>query len=146
MKNLFLCLLALFCSFTFQCCDDDEPIHKTDDKTNQEIYPSIGDIMATTTYSDFTVTFRVKSVKMPNTVLKYSRETSSTASPSLNKTSKPHLIKEVEVKSGGYSYYYFQAAHTGFNGGNRIYYQISATNSKGSDTSDIRSCIIKRLP
>lgn len=112
--------------------------------TSREVKPEIANVSSTTTTSDFTVSFRVKSVKEPRVSLNYSRESGKTSSPSLNKSSHPKCVDIVEMKSSGYSWYYYETSHSGFNGGNYIYYQISASNSAGSVNSNVKYCIIKR--
>lgn len=145
-KLLFQLMTIVVCSFCLISCGDDdkeknEPINPI---TKKEVKPEIANISSATTTADFTVTFRVKSVKEPNVTLYYSRESSKTSNPSLNKVSSPKCVNVVEMKSSGYSWYYYTTTHTGYVGGNYIYYQISASNNSGQDKSAVKYCIIKR--
>lgn len=143
-KLLIISLVAL--STISSSCDTDEPVSSSTTTTTnkKEVKPEITKVSSTSTTSDFTVTFRVKSVNRPSVSMKYSSESAKTTKPSLNKSSSPKCINVVEMKSGGYSWYYYKTTHTGFRGGNYIYYQITASNNKGSDKSTIGHCIIKR--
>lgn len=96
-KVLLLSMLTL--CMIFSSCDKDEPKAPS----SSEVNPEISSISATTTLMDFTITFRVKSVNSPNVSMVYSSETGKTSNPSLNRTSTPHVIKIVDVKSSGYS-------------------------------------------
>lgn len=130
-------------------CETDEPKSysnpvSTTSSTKKEVKPEIEKMSSTSTTTDFTVTFRVKSVDFPSVSMKYSSESSKTSSPSLNKSSSPKCINIVEMKSSGYSWYYYKTSHTGFRSGNYIYYQVMANNTKGSAKSSIGHCIIKR--
>lgn len=147
MKTAFKLLLALIVPVLFfASCGEDEPEMNDKNKptTSKEVRPEVASIQSATTKDDFTVTFRVKSVNKPNVSMDYSKETGKTSTPSLNRSSSPKLIDQVEMKSGGYSWYYYRTTHAGFSGGNYIYYRISATNSAGSCDSGIKYCIIKR--
>lgn len=140
-------MITLSCVAISSCTPDDEP--KSDNTSNtssapSEVKPEIAKISSTATTSDFTVTFRVKSVNTPTVSMKYSGESGKTSSPSLKKSSTPTCVNIVEMKSEKYSWYYYKTTHTGFSGGTYVYYQISASNSKGSDKSSIEYCIIKR--
>lgn len=143
-KIIFPVMLIL--SIIFSSCDKDEPSSSSSSSTTttsvKEIKPVISNISSTSTTTDFTVTFRVKSVDFPSVLMKYSSESAKTTSPSLHKSSTPTFFNIVEMK--GYSWYYYKTTHTGFRGGNYIYYQISAANEKGSDKSSVGYCIIKR--
>lgn len=145
-KYLTIILVGLLFISMCACDRDDEPSTGSSSNTTSksEIKPEIDRVSDVTSKSDFAVTFRVKSVDFPNVTMKYSRETAKTANPSLNRTSHPAIANVTEVKSKGYSWYYYKAIHTGFNGGNYIYYQISASNKKGSDKSSVSYCSIKR--
>ncbi len=137
----------LFMGLLISSCDTDEPSSSSNSSstaTKKEVKPEIAKVSSTSTTSDFTVTFRVKSVDFPSVSMRYSAESAKTTHPSLNKTSTPKCVNIVEMKSSGYSWYYYQTTHTGLSGGKYVYYQISASNSKGSDTSSVGYCIIKR--
>ena len=136
------------CIIITSCEPDDEPKSTNNNNTTSssttEVKPEIAKVSSTSTKSDFTVTFRVKSVKTPTVTMKYGGESSKTSNPSLKKSSTPQCVDIVDMKSKKYSWYYYKTTHTGFNGGTYVYYQITASNSKGSDKSSIGYCIIKR--
>lgn len=144
MKRLIIIMSVLGCIMV--SCGGDEPSPSSAPSSNskKEVIPSIAKVSSTTTTSDFTVTFRVKSVDLPSVRMEYSRESKKTSNPSLNKKSTPKCISIEETKSSGYSWYYYKTSHTGFRGGDYIYYQITASNDRGSDKSSVDYCIIRR--
>lgn len=141
-------MIVLSCIVISSCDPDDEPKSTTSTSSSSssksEVKPEIAKVSSTATTSDFTVTFRVKSVNTPAVSMNYSGESSKTSSPSLKKSTTPKCINIVEMKSEKYSWYYYTTTHTGFSGGTYVYYQISVSNSKGSDKSSVGYCIIKR--
>ena len=147
LKKLLLCAVSILFVCGISSCETDEPDQPSNSSSSssskKEVKAEIAKVSSTTTTSDFTVTFRVKSVDFPVVSMKYSRESGKTSSPSLNKSSSPKCVDIVEMKQSGYSWYYYKTTHTGFSGGNYVYYKISASNSKGSDTAS-GYCIIRR--
>lgn len=138
-------LILSILGFVLASCGGDEPSpSSTPSTSSKEVRPSVSNVSSTTTTSDFTVTFRVKSVDFPSVKMEYSRESKKTSNPSLNKKSTPKCVNIVEMKSNGYSWYYYKTSHTGFRGGDYIYYQITASNDRGSDKSSVDYCIIRR--
>ena len=77
---------------------------------------------------------------MPSSVkLYHGRNTSKTLDPIINKTSN------CTFKSmAGKNIYYYESKHTGFNGGNYIYFYGEVTNSGGIAKTSTQYVIIKR--
>lgn len=133
--------------FLLTSCDKDEPVDYIGSDSNtskNEVQPEIKIISQAATKDDFTVAFRVKSVKKPSIYFKWGSHSSSTPSPSLNNgSSVTHTYDEVKSKSG-YTWYYYKVTHAGFNPGQYVYYQVEAYNSEGSAQSSVGHVIIKR--
>lgn len=117
LKYLFVFLLPFY---FLTSCDKDDQIDASNSNSNSiknEVKPEIRMISSASTKDDFTVAFRVKSVKKPNVYLNYSSHGSSTSSPSLNRGgSVTRTYDEVQSKSG-YTWYYYKVTHAGFNPG-----------------------------
>lgn len=144
LKHLFILLLPLI---LLASCDHDDPIDNINNgssSSKDEVKPDIKMITSASTGDDFTVAFRVKSVKKPAVYLYYSSHGSSTLSPSLNRGGiVTHTYDEIR-SSSGYTWYYYKVTHAGFSPGQYVYYQVEATNSQGSAKSSVGHVIIKR--
>lgn len=146
LKYLFVLLLSIS---LLSSCEKDEPTNNvnigTDSGTSKnEVKPEIKMITSVSTKDDFTVAFRVKSVRKPTVYLNYSSHASSTSSPSLNRGGSVTKTYEELPSTSGYTWYYYKVTHVGFNPGEYVYYQVEASNSEGSAKSSIGHVIIKR--
>ena len=137
MKKIFISILGVVFIITssFTGCEkreDDEVTQTTKKSTKKVAKPTITVFKTTTTTMDFSVIFKVVSEETPSSVMLYYGVDSPTKSSSC------------KLYQAGRTTNYYKATHTGFNGGNRIYYYGTATNSGGTSQTATQSCIIKR--
>lgn len=139
MKKNYLKILAVAASLLCSC-QPDNMLPSTNNTTGKVSKPTISVLTATSTTSDFEVILKIQSDEMPTSVkLHYGNNTSKTSNPIINKTSN------CSFKSmAGKNTYYYRSIHTGFNGGNYIYFYGEATNSRGTSITSTRYVIIKR--
>ncbi|MCM1141681.1 MAG: hypothetical protein NC453_24180 [Muribaculum sp.] len=137
-------IIPFLCVALSSCSEDEPDMPQTPTtSTTKEVSPQIKIVTTATTKDDFTIALRVKSVEKPSVTLSWSAHPSKTSNPSLNKQSTVTKTYD-EVEQSGYNWWYYKVTHAGFTPGDYVYYQISAKNSKGSDTSSVGYVIIKR--
>ena len=134
--SVMLCLVA---SLTFVACGDDggEPEYGGNlggDTGSSVSKPSITKVASAATTSDLEVTFRVSNSGSPSVVMYYGT--------SEDNLSKSKTCRYYDAASKNYDYY--KASVTGLKSGTRYYFKGVATNSAGSDETQVYSHIIKR--
>lgn len=153
IKNGFIALVCLLLVPVCQSCGEDGPDNPDNPGTSsgtgtsdkREIEPGVKIITCTSTTDEFTVAFRVRSVEKPDVTLYWSSEKKKTSSPRLNKNSSVRrTYEEVYVPSAKATEYYYKVTHAGFSPGDYVYYKVSASNSCGTDESQVGYVIIKR--
>lgn len=145
LKKIFGLLALLFMGMTLSCtltaCGGDEPDHGNSGGNSgsstetREIRPVVKLITDASTTDEFTVAFRVKSVRKPSVTLYWSAE-KKTSSPKYNRSSSvTRTYDEVKLHSSNATEYYYKVTHAGFSPGDYVYYKIVASNSAGDDTA-----------
>ena len=138
-----LCMAGVFCACGGDD-DDDDYAYPNNEESGHSSHnvsrPSISVLTATSTTTEFTVVFEVRSEEEPSSVtLHYGRNSSSTSSPTINKSSSCRLQRKAN------NTYYYSKTHAGFTGGNYIYFYGEVTNSAGTSKSQTSHVIIKRM-